>query len=93
MDTIKFKEMISDELVDNTNAKPIPDDKRFYLRPLLSVPLSKEDRFAAYIKSVREKTEASLLRVIGKITYPQEEILQEAITLYLVFYIQRQEEE
>ncbi len=79
IDPIKFKELISNELVENTNARPILDDRRFYLRPLLSIPLSKEDRFSVYVKSVRERTEEGLLRVLGKTTYPQEKILQEAI--------------
>jgi hypothetical protein len=85
VDPIKFKEIISNELVDNTNAKPILDDRRFYLRPLLSIPLSKEDRFSVYVKSVRERTEAGLLSVLGKTTYPQDEILQEAIACISFF--------
>ncbi|NMC35392.1 MAG: hypothetical protein GYA36_23470 [Veillonellaceae bacterium] len=79
IDNIKFRGLISDELVRNTNAKPDLTDRKFDLRPLLSIPLSKEDRFSVYVKSVREKTEAGLLSVLGKTTYPQDERLQEAI--------------
>lgn len=81
IDPIKFRNIISDELVDpkNTNARPDLSDRKFDLKPLLSIPLSKEDRFSVYVKSVREKTEAGLLSVLGKTTYPQDERLQESI--------------
>jgi hypothetical protein len=81
IDPIKFREIISDELVapKNTNAKPILSDRKFDLKPLLSIPLRKEDRFSVYVKTVRERTESGLLRDLGKTTYPEEEILQEAI--------------
>ena len=79
IDPIKFRELISDELVKNTNAEPTLSWKKFDLKPLLSIPLSKEDRFSVYVKSVRERTEAGLLGALGKTTYPQEEVLQEAI--------------
>jgi len=79
IDPIRFRKLIGEELVRNTSAKPVLSDRKFDLSPLLSIPLDKDDRFLVYVKSVRERTEAGLLSVLGKTTYPQDKALQEAI--------------
>lgn len=79
IDPAVLKKLIGAELVEKTNAKPVLSDRKFDLDPLLSIPVDKQDRFDIYLKSVREKTESGLLRVLGKTAYPLEKELQESL--------------
>ncbi len=81
----ELKNLISKELVRNTNAKPTLNNKKFDLSPILSIPLDTQTRFKVYVGSVRERTEAGLLSVLGKTIYPPEEDVQEALACISYF--------
>ena len=72
-----LKQLISKELIENTDAKPDFLWKKLNLSPLLSIPIDKEARFKVYVESVREKIESGLLGDLGKTIYPEEENIQE----------------
>jgi len=85
IDPAVLKKLIGAELAEKTDAKPVLSDRKFDLDPLLSIPLDKHDRFDIYLKSVREKTESGLLRVLGKTAYPLEKELQESLACITYF--------
>ena len=85
IDPAVLKKLISVELAEKTDAKPVLSDRKFDLDPLLSVPLDKQDRFDIYLESVRGKTESGLLSVLGKTTYPPEKELQESLACIAYF--------
>ena len=80
-----LKKIISEELVRNTNAKPILTDRKFDLSPILSIPLDTQTRFNIFVESVRKRTEIGLLSALGKTTYPPEEDVQESLACISYF--------
>ncbi len=80
-----LKQLISEELIENTDAKPDFSWKKLNLSPLLSIPIDQETRFSVYIESVREKTESGLLGDLGKTVYPEEEDIRESIACITYF--------
>ena len=85
-DPLVLKQIMSAELILNTDAKPILEWRKFVIDPLNSIPLDVDARFQIYLQSVREQTESGLLRAIGETTYPEDKTLQEAIAC-LSFFI------
>jgi CRISPR-associated protein Csc3 len=85
INTSKLKDIITKELVAKTRAQPKLNYKTCDLTPLLSVPLSKEERFSVYVESVKEITENGLLGVLGKTTYPPEDEFQESLACFTYF--------
>jgi len=81
----KLKQLISEELVENTDAKPEFSWTKLNLSPLLSIPIDEEARFRVYIESVGEKTESGLLGDLGKTIYPEEGDLREALACITYF--------
>ena len=80
-----LKQLISEELIENTDAKPDFSWKKLNLSPLLSIPIDEEARFRVYIEYVREKTESGLLGDLGKTIYPEEDDLREALACITYF--------
>ncbi|WP_214083807.1 hypothetical protein [Methanoculleus sp.] len=86
IDSFTLKQILSEELIQSTDAMPVMKWGKFLLDPLISIPLDVDARFQAYLISVKERTEAGLLSKIGKTTYPEDRGLQESIAC-LSFFI------
>lgn len=86
LDSLVLKQIMSAELIQNTDAKPVLEWRKFVIDPLNSIPLDVDARFQVYIQAVRERTESGLLNAIGETTYPEDKTLQEAIAC-LSFFI------
>lgn len=86
LDPLALKQIMSAELIQNTDAKPVLKWNKFVIDPLNSIPLDVDARFQVYLQTVRERTESGLLNAIGETTYPEDKTLQEAIAC-LSFFI------
>jgi hypothetical protein len=81
-----LKQIMNAELIQNADAKPVLEWRKFVIDPLNSIPLDVDARFQVYLQAVRERTESGLLSAIGETTYPENKTLQEAIAC-LSFFI------